>query len=59
VRVLRPEPQGQLIVEGAVLGDDAAHLDRRRRESLLKDAFLDDHVGGRERFGNRRFVGIG
>ena len=48
VRDLRRGPDGQ--VAGAVLGDDAARLDRRARGAVVDDPLLDDDVG----LGDRR-----
>ena len=45
VRVLRPHPDGQLIVERAVLGHDATRLDGGRRQALLQDPLFDNDLG--------------
>ena len=44
VRVLGGHPDRELVLEAVVLGRYAARLDRRGRQTLLEDTFLDDHL---------------
>src|SRR5437588_8095908 len=61
MRYLRRRPDGQLLLARKVSGEHAARLHRDGREALVRDALLDNTVGGSERrsdvaFARRQFI---